>query len=47
MHVRQWRGRKTGLNSLRNKETIVDVMDALKEIIPIKVEYKEKDIYIR
>lgn len=33
--------------SLRNKETIVDVMDALKEIIPIKVEYKEKDIYIR
>ncbi len=32
--------------SLRNKETIVDVMDALKEIIPIKVEYKEKDIYI-
>ena len=33
--------------SLRNKETIIEVMNALKEIIPITVEYKEKDIYIR
>lgn len=33
--------------SLRNKETIVDVMSALKEIIPITIEYKGKDIYIK
>lgn len=33
--------------SLRNRETIGEVMDALKKIIPITVERKEKDIYIR
>lgn len=33
--------------SLRNRETIGEVMDALKKIIPITVERKEKDIYIK
>lgn len=33
--------------SLRNRETIGEVMTALQEIIPITVERKEKDIYIR
>lgn len=33
--------------SLRNRETISEVLTALSEIIPVKVRYKEKDIYIR
>jgi len=28
--------------SLRNNETIKDVLDGLKEIIPIEIEYKDK-----
>ena len=33
--------------SLRNDETIRDVLDALKDIIPVRYEYKGDDIYIR
>ena len=33
--------------SLRNQETIGEVMSALKEIIPIQVERKNMDIYIK
>lgn len=33
--------------SLRNDETIRDVLEALKDIIPIRVEYKGDDIYIK
>ncbi len=33
--------------SLRNDETIRDVLDALKDIIPVRVEYKGDDIYIK
>ena len=40
-------GDRTFRISLRNQETIGEVMDALKEIIPITVERKEDYIYIR
>lgn len=40
-------GNKTFRISLRNKETIGEVMSALQDIIPITVERKDKDIYIR
>ena len=40
-------GDKTFRISLRNRETIGEVMTALQEIIPITVERKGKDIYIR
>lgn len=40
-------GNKTFRISLRNKETISEVMKALQDIIPITVERKDKDIYIR
>ncbi len=40
-------GDRTFRISLRNRETIGEVLDALKEIIPITVERKEKYIYIR
>ncbi len=33
--------------SLRNDETIRDVLDALKDIIPVRVEYRGDDIYIK
>lgn len=33
--------------SLRNDETIREVLDALKEIIPVRYEYRGDDIYIR
>ena len=40
-------GDKTFRISLRNRETIGEVMAALQEIIPITVERRGKDIYIR
>lgn len=40
-------GEKRFSISLRNQETIGEVMSALKEIIPIKVERKDTDIYIK
>lgn len=40
-------GDKTFRISLRNRETIGEVMTALQEVIPITVERKDKDIYIR
>mgnify|MGYP000824609454 CR=1 FL=1 len=40
-------GDKTFRISLRNRETIGEVMTALQKIIPIAVERKGKDIYIR
>lgn len=40
-------GDKTFRISLRNGETIGEVMTALQQIIPITVERKDKDIYIR
>lgn len=40
-------GDKTFRISLRNRETIGEVMSALQNIIPITVERKGKDIYIR
>ncbi len=33
--------------SLRNKETISEVLQALQEVVPITIERKDKDIYIR
>lgn len=40
-------GEKTLCISLRNRETIGEVMTALQQIIPLKIERKGKDIYIR
>lgn len=40
-------GEKTLCISLRNRETIGEVMTALEQIIPIRTERKGKDIYIR
>lgn len=40
-------GEKRFRISLRNQETISEVMTALQKIIPISVEHKGKDIYIR
>lgn len=40
-------GDKTFRISLRNRETIGEVMTALQEIIPITIERIDKDIYIR
>lgn len=40
-------GEKTYCISLRNRETIGEVMTALQQIIPLKIERKDKDIYIR
>ena len=33
--------------SLRNEETVGDVFQALSEIIPIRYERRDRDIYIR
>ena len=33
--------------SLRNRETVREILDALTEIIPVKVRYEGKDIYIK
>lgn len=40
-------GEKTYCISLRNSETIGEVMTALQQIIPLKIERKDKEIYIR
>ena len=40
-------GKKKFRISLRNRETIGEVITALQQIIPITVERKGKDIYIR
>lgn len=40
-------GNKIFRISLRNEETIGEVMTALQEILPITIERKDKDIYIR
>lgn len=40
-------GEKTLCISLRNRETIGEVMTALQQIIPLQIELKGKDIYIR
>lgn len=40
-------GEQTYSISLRNRETIDEVLTAIEQIIPIKVERREKDIYIR
>lgn len=40
-------GEKTLCISLRNRETIGEVMTALQQIIPLQIERKGKDIYIR
>ncbi|MCC8171457.1 MAG: FecR domain-containing protein [Parabacteroides sp.] len=45
--AREEAGEKTLCISLRNRETIGEVMTALEQIIPIKIERKGKDIYIR
>lgn len=45
--AREEAGEKTFCISLRNRETIGEVLTALQQIIPIKIEQKGKDIYIR
>ncbi len=45
--AREEAGEKTLCISLRNRETIGEVMTALEQIIPIQIERKGKDIYIR
>lgn len=45
--AREEAGEKTFCISLRNRETIGEVMTALEQLIPIQIERKGKDIYIR
>lgn len=45
--AREEAGEKTFCISLRNRETIGEVLTALQQIIPIKIEQQGKDIYIR
>lgn len=45
--ARKEAGEKTFCISLRNQETIGEVLTALQQIIPLKIERKGKDIYIR
>lgn len=40
-------GEKTYIISLRNRETVDEVLTAIRQIIPIEVERRGKDIYIR